>query len=106
MSFNSKLPIDSLDQPRFCGIPTFMRLDSTRELEEVDVAVIGIPSDNGAPYRNGHRFGPSAIRNMSSMLRPISPYHNGINVFEILKVIDYGDVSVVPGYFDKTYQAI
>ena len=38
----SVLPIDSLETPRFCGVPTFMRLPQATSLEGIDAAIIGI----------------------------------------------------------------
>ena len=99
------LPQDSLQSPRFCGIPTFMRLPHTRVLDGVDVAVVGIPFDTGSPFRVGCRFGPSAIRAMSLMLRPINPYHD-LNVFEECAVVDYGDTDVAPGYLPESFAQI
>ncbi|MDQ0393880.1 agmatinase [Labrys monachus] len=92
------LPVNSLDTPRFCGVPTFMRLPQATSLHGLDAAVIGLPSDSGAPFRTGARFGPNAVRAMSVMLRPINPYRGNINVFEKLACADVGDASVVPGY--------
>jgi agmatinase len=100
----SVLSIDSLETPRFCGVPTFMRLpqaNSREELELLDAAIIGLPSDSGAPFRTGARFGPNAARAMSIMLRPINPYR-GLNVFERLRCADAGDAPVVPGYLIET----
>lgn len=99
-----RLPLDSLEIPRFCGAPTFMRMEQTKILNGVDVAVFGIPSDAGSPFRTGARFGPGAVRSMSIMLRPINPYQDGINVFEACKVIDYGDAPIVPGYIEESFQ--
>jgi agmatinase len=87
-----------LDTPRFCGIPTFMRLPQPTSLQGLDAAVIGLPSDSGAPFRTGARFAPNAVRAMSVMLRPINPYRGNINIFEKLACADVGDSSVVPGY--------
>ncbi len=98
----SVLPIDSLETPRFVGVPTFMRLPQATSLEGLDGAVIGLPSDSGSPFRTGARFGVNAVRAMSIMLRPISPYRGGINVFERLRLADAGDASVVPGYQEET----
>jgi len=98
----SVLPIDSLETPRFCGIPTFMRLPQATALAGLDAAIIGLPSDSGGPYRTGARFAPNAVRAMSVMLRPINPYRGGINVFERLKVADAGDAAVVPGYLEES----
>lgn len=100
------LPVDSLSLPRFCGVPTFMRLEQNSSLEGIDAAILGIPSDSGAPFRTGARFGPNAIRAMSVMLRPINPYRGGIHVFEALRVRDVGDCGVVPGYLEESYKQI
>ncbi|WP_137388702.1 agmatinase [Rhodoligotrophos defluvii] len=97
----SVLPINSLETPRFCGVPTFMRLPQATSLDNLDAAIIGLPSDSGGPYRTGARFGPNAVRAISVMLRPINPYR-GINVFERLRVADVGDASVVPGYQEES----
>lgn len=98
----SALPIDSLETPRFCGVPTFMRLPLATTLAGLDAAVIGLPSDSGGPYRTGARFAPNAVRAMSVMLRPINPYRGGMNVFERLRVADVGDAAVVPGYLEES----
>jgi len=99
------LPEDSLRTPRFVGITTFMRLPHTRQLDGVDVAVLGIPFDTGSPFRVGCRFGPAAIRAMSLMLRPINPYQD-LNVFEECAIVDYGDTDVVPGYLPESFERI
>lgn len=101
----SVLPIDSLETPRFCGVPTFMRLPQATSLDGLDAAVIGLPGDSGAPFRTGARFGPNAARAMSILLRPINPYR-GINVFERLKCADVGDAAVVPGYQMETLERL
>jgi agmatinase len=100
------LPTDALEVPRFCGVPTFMRLPQPRTPDGLDVGIIGLPSDNGAPYRAGARFGPGAVRAMSVMLRPVNPYHGHINVFETLEVGDVGDAPVVPGYMQESLESM
>ena len=105
-------PKDSLHLPRFCDVPTFMRLPRADGVAGLDVGVLGLPSDNGSPFRTGARFGPNAIRAMSIMLRPINPYHEadgrsgGVDVFERLAVADLGDAPVIPGYMIETLAAI
>jgi len=99
------VPEDSLQSPRFTGPSTFARLPLVRTLEDVDVAVVGVPFDTGVTYRVGGRFGPNAVRAASVMLRP----HNtnlSVSPFEILSCVDYGDVSIVPGYIERSYAAI
>jgi agmatinase len=98
-------PEDSLLTPRFTGPSTFARLPFVRTLDEVDVAIVGVPFDTGVTYRVGGRFGPNAVRAASVMLRP---YNANLQVspFEILSCVDYGDVAIVPGYTERSYQAI
>lgn len=95
-------PLDSLALPRFCGVTTFMRLPQATSAAGLDVAVLGLPSDNGSPFRTGARFGPQAIRGASVMLRPINPYRGNVDVFSALRVADLGDAAVVPGYMPAT----
>jgi len=102
----SSAPQDSLTTPRFCGVPSFMRLPLAADAEGLDVALIGLPSDNGSPFRTGARFGPNAIRAMSVMLRPINPYRGHLDVFAALRVADLGDAPVVPGYQEATIAAL
>ena len=99
------VPEDSLASPRFTGPSTFARLPFVRTLEEVDVAIVGIPFDTGVTYRVGGRFGPNAVRAASVMLRP---YNTNLEVrpFEVLSCVDYGDVAIVPGYTERSYTAI
>jgi agmatinase len=103
---NTALPVDSLHLPRFCGVPTFMRLEQSASLENIDAAIIGLPSDSGAPFRTGARFGPNAVRAMSTMLRPINPYRGGVNIFERLRIRDVGDSAVIPGYLEDSLAQI
>ena len=99
------VPEDSLVSPRFTGPATFARLPYLRTLEQVDVAVVGVPFDTGVTYRVGGRFGPNAVRAASVMLRP---YNANLDVkpFEVLSCVDYGDIAIVPGYIERSYEAI
>jgi arginase family enzyme len=55
--------------------------------------------------RVGQRFGPEAVRSASHLLRPYNPDIN-VTVFGALSCVDYGDVSVIPGYIEDTYTAM
>ena len=98
-------PNSSYVTPPFAGIATFGRQPHTRELAGVDVAVVGVPYDGATSYRSGTRFGPRAIREQSLLLWG---YNNALQVapFEKLKVIDYGDVDVIPVDVVGTHQAV
>jgi agmatinase len=89
-------PPDAFVTPRFSGPRTFMRLPHVTDLDGVDVAVIGVPTDGAQVFRSGSRFGPEAIRSASVMLRNYNPIL-AVDVCERLSLVDYGDVATVPG---------
>jgi arginase family enzyme len=68
MTTNNPNPAFGSDLEPFHGIPTFMRLPASRDLDGVDVAIVGIPYDSGASYRSGTRFSPRKIRESSSLI--------------------------------------
>ena len=74
-----------------------MRCPHVRDLEGVDVAVIGIPTDDAVSFRSGARFGPEAIRSASVLLRNYNP-NLRVSVSERLSIVDWGDAPTVPGY--------
>ncbi len=86
-----------------------MRCPHVRELEDVDVAVIGIPTDDAVSFRSGARFGPEAIRSASVLLRNYNPILR-VNVAERLSIVDWGDAPTVPGYavdsLERTREAV
>ncbi|WP_169984883.1 agmatinase [Microbispora sp. H10836] len=88
-------PVDSSRVPRFAGPATFARLPRLDEVGHADVAVVGVPFDSGVSYRPGARFGPSAVREASRLLRP---YHPGLDVspFAAVQVADAGDIACNP----------
>ena len=61
--------------------------------------------DTGVSFRPGPRFGPEAIRSMSTLLRPFHAGH-GIDLCEALSIVDYGDVPVAPGDTEGTYRRV
>ncbi len=98
-------PADSFETPRFSGVRTFMRLPNVRDLENADAAIVGAPFDTGSSFRVGARFGPESIRSASHLLRPYNPSQD-VQVFDRLSAIDYGDVPVIPGFIQESYEKI
>ena len=98
-------PIDARQSPRFCGVASFMRLPQIKTAEDTDVVFLGIPFDTATTHRVGSRFAPAEIRENSRLLRPYNPAQE-IDIFEYCSVVDYGDVDVVPGYIERTYDKI
>jgi guanidinobutyrase / D-arginase len=50
--------VDGRLVPRFAGSATFARLPEIDRVSGYDVAILGVPFDNGTSYRPGARFGP------------------------------------------------
>ncbi len=89
-------PVSGTAVPRYAGPSTFVRLPELRDLDRCDVAILGVPFDSGVSFRPGARFGPSAIRQASRMLRPqFHPIHE-LEPFAILQGADAGDVACNP----------
>ena len=72
MTSSSKRSGIVLDRP-FVGIPSFLRAPIQSDLDtlDADIAVFGVPFDEGSPFLAGSRMGPRAIREHS--LRFTSP---------------------------------
>jgi guanidinopropionase len=98
-------PRDPFRSPRFGQIATFMLLPAASTPEGLDVALLGIPYDGGSSYRPGARFGPRAVREQSSLIRPWHPVLK-VHPFERLRVGDCGDVDVIPISIEETYAAV
>jgi agmatinase len=98
-------PADALVTPRFTGPRTFARLPYLTELQDVDVAIFGMPWDGATTYRTGARFGPESVRSASVMLRPYNPVQD-VMVFGNLSCVDHGDAPTVPGYVADSLERI
>ena len=92
--------------PAYFGIPTFMRQAASREFDGIDVVIMGIPFDGGATsFRGGARFGPRKIREASLLMWGYNRFFK-IAPLDVLKVVDYGDVSVEPVSLETTIKLI
>jgi agmatinase len=87
--------VDGLAVPRYAGLTTFARLPRLEDVTDYDVAVVGVPWDNGVTYRPGARFGPSSIRQASRLLRPYNPALD-VSPFRAAQVVDAGDIAANP----------
>jgi agmatinase len=99
-----------LDAPSFIGPATFAKaplLSEPTELDawQPDVAVVGAPWDDSTTNRPGARFGPRALRAQAYLP---GDYHMdlGINVFDHLEVVDYGDALCQHGLTEVSHAAI
>jgi agmatinase len=95
------------EKPDYAGLLTFAGLRYTQdpaELEGVDAAIVGAPTDDLVSDRPGTRFGPRAIRAAGC---PPGPHlEAGLDGFAELKVVDYGDAPVLPADAARTHEAI
>ena len=94
---------DPMSEPRFAEIATFMRAPLADSLDNVDIGLIGVPTDLGVTNRPGARHGPREIRNSSSLMRT---FHLGMNInpYKLCRIADLGDVKF-PHRYDLNKQA-
>ena len=95
------------EKPDYAGLLTFGTLPYTQdpaELEGVDVAIVGAPTDDLVSDRAGARFGPRAIR--ADSCPPGRHLEAKVDAMAELKLVDYGDAPVVPADAVRTHEAI
>jgi len=93
---------DSSESPAYIPPGTFLGLPATRQTAGIDIAVAGIPfSSSGA----GSQGGPVAIRAASVGVRPTNPARRA-NILRYCRAIDYGDLAVIAGLIQETYDKI
>ncbi len=86
----------------FIGVPF---LEDMRDLGGQDVVFVGAPLDAGTTYRPGTRFGPQAIRLASALGGSYNP-GRGIELHEMLDMVDAGDIQVIPANIEKSFDQI
>lgn len=95
-------------QPAFAGINTFMKYpycEDIRNIGNYEAAFVGVPFDTGTTYRPGTRFGPQAVRRISAVYDGYS-VDGGVDIFEELDLCDAGDVFVIPGNIEKSFDQV
>jgi agmatinase len=95
-------------QPAFAGINTFMKTpycEDIRKVGEFEAAFVGVPYDTGTTFRPGTRFGPQGVRRISAVYDGYS-VDLGVDIFEELDLCDAGDVFVIPGNIEKTFDQV
>lgn len=81
---------DGIRPKPYSGISTFLDMPQADSLENLDVAIIGVPMDLAVSNRAGARLGPRAVR----AVERIGPYNHmtGIVPGAECRVADVGDV--------------
>ncbi len=95
------------EKPDFAGLPSFAGMPYTEdpaELAGVDVAIVGAPTDDLVSDRPGARFGPRAIR--AASCPPGRHLEAGVDGFDVLRVVDFGDAPVLPADPAASHAAI
>jgi guanidinopropionase len=90
-------PYDPMKEPRYTELATFMRAPLATAMENVDIGLIGVPTDLGVTNRPGARHGPREIRNASSLMRTFN-LALGIAPYELCRIADLGDVHLAHRY--------
>jgi agmatinase len=95
------------EKPDYAGLLTYGGAGYTQdpaELRGFDVAIVGAPTDDLVSDRPGARFAPRAIRAASC---PPGPHlEAGVDAFEALRVVDFGDAGCLPADPVRSHQAI
>jgi agmatinase len=84
------------DKVPYAGVHTFLDMPHQPQLENIDIALIGVPFDLGVYNRAGARLGPKAIRNVS-MFGSFN-HHNKISPAALCRIADVGDVPIQHRY--------
>ena len=95
------------EKPDYAGLATFCAAPYTEDPAELlgfDVAIVGAPVDELVCERPGTRLGPRAIRQASAV--PGAHLEAGVDAFETLRVVDYGDAPVLPADPVASHRAI
>jgi guanidinopropionase len=89
-----KLPYSGVST--FLGAPYLTGAFENDRLDELDVALVGIPMDLGVTNRSGARFGPRAVRSVER----IGPYNHALKVVPLAEccAADIGDVPLRSRY--------
>lgn len=105
----------------FTGIPSFMRSPIQTDLAtlDADLAFIGIPTDEGGPWKPGTRFGPRGVREQSIRFAGYGPPRSGGGYYDINedrrlleyeivnnRIVDCGDVDITHTNRAQTFDDI
>jgi guanidinopropionase len=102
----SGVAYNPMREPRYTEIATFMRAPIATTLDNVDIGLVGVPTDLGVTNRPGARHGPREIRNASSLMRSFN-LGLGINPYDLCRIADIGDVRLSHRYdLEKQVQEI
>ncbi|MFT0891394.1 agmatinase [Pseudochelatococcus sp. G4_1912] len=88
-------------EPTYSGALSFMRRRFSRDIEGVDATIWGVPFDCATSNRPGTRFGPQALRRASAIFDGDPQFPSGLDPFDALTVVDWGDCSFDYRHLDQ-----
>jgi agmatinase len=113
------------DEPRlnlpFVGLVSFMRGPVCTDLAalDADIAVLGVPTDEGTPWKPGARFAPRKIREMSVRYAGYGPTQSQLGYYDVeddrryleyerkhARITDCGDVDIIYTNVRKTFDNV
>ena len=91
----------------FANAYSYMGTSFSRNPDDADVFVIGLPYDLATSGRSGTRSGPGSIRQASANLRwEEKRWPWDFNVFEKLRIADYGDIESPTGNHEALFETV
>ncbi|MBC6441209.1 MAG: agmatinase [Rhodospirillales bacterium] len=93
------------------GVPTFLRQDYCDDIStmDADIAILGVPTDEGSPFMGGSRFAPRSIREHSLRFGS-EGYYNVRTDKDYLRwetanrrIVDVGDSDVLGTGIEQTF---
>ena len=100
----------------FVGIPSFLRAPICTDLGRLDaaIALLGVPTDEGSPFKGGSRFGPRALREHSLRFAgdgqgyydPETRQSYLVAEMTEAMIADCGDVDVWPTDVKQTFENV
>lgn len=101
-----------IDRP-YVGIPSFLRAPICLDLDllDADVAVLGVPFDEGSPFLPGSRLGPRALREHSlrfggGLYDPATRRELLVREMTGRRIADVGDVDIAPTNVEQSFANI
>ncbi len=114
------MPEERLNLP-FTGLVTFLRSPACADLDKLDsdIAILGVPSDEGSPWKPGARFAPRRIREMSVRYAGYGPVQHQGGFYDIdedrryleyervnKRIVDCGDSDIIYTNVKETFDNI
>jgi agmatinase len=95
------------EKPDYAGPLSYAGMPLTQDpvdLDGVDVAIVGAPTDDLVSDRPGTRFAPRAIR--AASCPPGPQLETGVDAMSELRVVDFGDAPILPADPVRSHAAI